>query len=172
MRAGWGLLSWRALTPIGQQSDLRSRQSMPPEISVPALGTCDSMLRPCQNRCPALVHCLFFQWTAAQNEQGSTEGDGFAVDLCRCRVHSRSQPYSCTSPTPSARARCASVSDDKYGCCLIRSFWRTKASLIYRRTKNLRVVQLLLGHSKLESTVRYLGIEVDDALEISEQTEV
>ncbi len=49
---------------------------------------------------------------------------------------------------------------------------RTKASLIYRRTKNLRVVQLLLGHTKLENTVRYLGIEVDDALEISEQTEV
>lgn len=46
-----------------------------------------------------------------------------------------------------------------------------KAALIYRRTKNLRAVQLLLGHSKLESTVRYLGIEVDDALEISEQTE-
>jgi len=45
------------------------------------------------------------------------------------------------------------------------------AALIYRRTKNLRAVQLLLGHSKLESTVRYLGIEVDDALEISEQTE-
>jgi len=45
---------------------------------------------------------------------------------------------------------------------------RTKASLIYRRTKNLRAVQLLLGHSKLESTVRYLGIEVDDALEMAE----
>ena len=42
----------------------------------------------------------------------------------------------------------------------------------YRRTKNLRAVQLLLGHRKLESTVRYLGIEVDDALEISEQTEI
>lgn len=49
---------------------------------------------------------------------------------------------------------------------------RTKASLIYRRAKNLRAVQLLLGHSKLESTVRYLGIEVDDALEMAEQTEV
>mgnify|MGYP000424453817 FL=1 len=49
---------------------------------------------------------------------------------------------------------------------------RTKATLIYKRTKNLRAVQLLLGHTKLESTVRYLGIEVDDALEISEQTEI
>lgn len=49
---------------------------------------------------------------------------------------------------------------------------RTKATLIYRRTKNLRAVQLLLGHTKLESTVPYLGIEVDDALEISEQTEI
>jgi len=49
---------------------------------------------------------------------------------------------------------------------------RTKATLIYRRTKNLRAVQLLLGHRKLESTVRYLGVEVEDALEISEQTEV
>ena len=52
------------------------------------------------------------------------------------------------------------------------SLRRTKASLIYKRTGNLRAVQLLLGHSKLESTVRYLGIEVDDALTISEQTEI
>ena len=51
------------------------------------------------------------------------------------------------------------------------SLRRTKASLIYRRTKNLRAVQLLLGHTKLESTVRYLGIEVDDALELAEQTD-
>ena len=56
-----------------------------------------------------------------------------------------------------------------YGTHSIR---RTKPILIYRRTKNLRAVQLLLGHTKLESTVRYLGIEVDDALEIAEQTEV
>ena len=52
------------------------------------------------------------------------------------------------------------------------SLRRTKASLIYKRTQNLRAVQLLLGHTKLESTVRYLGIEVDDALEMAEQTEV
>ena len=52
------------------------------------------------------------------------------------------------------------------------SLRRTKASLIYRRTGNLRAVQILLGHTKLESTVRYLGIDVDDALEIAEQTEI
>lgn len=52
------------------------------------------------------------------------------------------------------------------------SMRRTKATLIYRRTRNLRAVQLLLGHTKLESTVRYLGIELDDALEIAEQTDV
>jgi len=51
------------------------------------------------------------------------------------------------------------------------SMRRTKAALIYRRTKNLRAVQLLLGHTLLESTVRYLGIEVDDALEMAEKTE-
>ncbi len=49
---------------------------------------------------------------------------------------------------------------------------RTKASLIYHRTKNLRAVQLLLGHTKLESTVRYLGIEMNDALEMAEKTEL
>ena len=47
-----------------------------------------------------------------------------------------------------------------------------KATLIYRRTGNLRAVQLLLGHTKIESIVRYLGIEVDDALAISEQVDV
>ncbi len=49
---------------------------------------------------------------------------------------------------------------------------RTKASQLYRKTGNLRAVQLLLGHTKLESTVRYLGIEVDDALELAEQIDL
>ena len=56
-----------------------------------------------------------------------------------------------------------------FGTHLLR---RTKATLIYRRTGNLRAVQLLLGHTKIESTVRYLGIEVDDALAIAEQVDV
>lgn len=63
----------------------------------------------------------------------------------------------------------AGLDTSAYGTHSMR---RTKATLIYKRTKNLRAVQLLLGHTKLESTVRYLGIEVDDALEISEQTEI
>ena len=57
----------------------------------------------------------------------------------------------------------------KFGTHSLR---RTKAVLIYRRTGNLRAVQLLLGHSKIESTVRYLGIEVDDAIEIAEKIEI
>lgn len=57
----------------------------------------------------------------------------------------------------------------KYGTHSMR---RTKASHIYKKTGNLRAVQLLLGHTKLESTVRYLGVEVDDALRISEQVEL
>ena len=61
------------------------------------------------------------------------------------------------------------LDDAAYGTHTMR---RTKASLIYRRTKNLRAVQWLLGNTKLESTVRYLGIKVDDALEMAEQTEV
>lgn len=52
------------------------------------------------------------------------------------------------------------------------SMRRTKATLIYLHAKNLRAVQLLLGHSKLESAVRHFVVEVDDALEISEQTEI
>lgn len=52
------------------------------------------------------------------------------------------------------------------------SMRRTKAAQIYRKTGNLRAVQLLLGHTKLESTVRYLGIEVDDALKIAESIEL
>jgi integrase len=52
------------------------------------------------------------------------------------------------------------------------SLRRTKASLIYKRTGNLRAVQILLGHTKIESTVRYLGVDVEDALTLAEGTEI
>ncbi len=63
----------------------------------------------------------------------------------------------------------AGLDSAAYGTHSLR---RTKVALIYKRTGNLRACQLLLGHSKLESTVRYLGIEVDDALILSEQTDL
>ena len=58
---------------------------------------------------------------------------------------------------------------EEYGTHSLR---RTKASLIYKATSNLRAVQLLLGHSKIENTVRYLGVDVDDALSLAEATEI
>ena len=63
----------------------------------------------------------------------------------------------------------AGMDGTAYGTHSLR---RTKAAQIYRKTGNLRAVQLLLGHSKIESTVRYLGIELDDALSLSEQVEL
>ena len=65
--------------------------------------------------------------------------------------------------------RSIGLEDCRYGTHSMR---RTKATLIYKATKNIRAVQLLLGHTKIESTVRYLGVEVDDALEIAETLEV
>ena len=85
------------------------------------------------------------------------------------------QPPAISAKTPTSRAlgtRASSLQEwvasiglgpAKFGTHSIR---RTKAVLIDRRTGNLKAVQLLLGHSKIESTVRYLGIEVDDAIDI------
>ena len=58
---------------------------------------------------------------------------------------------------------------EEYGKHSLR---RTKASIIYKATGNLRAVQILLGHAKIESTVRYLGVDVEDALALSEKTEI
>jgi integrase len=69
----------------------------------------------------------------------------------------------------SVRVKSIGLIPATYGTHSVR---RTKAALIYRKTGNLRAVQLLLGHTKLESTVRYLGVEVDDALTISEQVDL
>jgi integrase len=112
-----------------------------------------------------------------------TEATRTAVSAWLEKAHLRGDQYLfpsrvASSPHVSTRqyarivhywAEAAGLDSSAYGTHSMR---RTKATLIYKRTKNLRAVQLLLGHSKLESTVRYLGIEVDDALEISEQTEI
>ncbi len=71
--------------------------------------------------------------------------------------------------TTSGKGIVVGLDPAEYGTHSMR---RTKATLICRHTKSLRAVRLLRGHSKLESTARYLGIEIDDALEISEQTEI
>ena len=63
----------------------------------------------------------------------------------------------------------AGLGRSAYGTHSLR---RTKVALIYKRTGNLRAVHILLGHSKLESTVRYLGVEAEDALTLSEATEI
>ena len=99
-------------------------------------------------------------------QQANLQSEGF---LFPSRVHE--------SPHPSTRqyARIVNSWVNKFGLDTsaygTHSIRRTKPTLIYRRTKNLRAVQLLLGHTKIESTVRYLGIEVNNALEMSEQTE-
>jgi len=85
---------------------------------------------------------------------------------------SRAQPHLSTrqyARIVHAWVESAGLDSSAYGTHSMR---RTKAAQIYRKTGNLRAVQLLLGHTKLESTVRYLGIEVDDALSISEQVEL
>jgi integrase len=61
------------------------------------------------------------------------------------------------------------LSREDYGTHSLR---RTKASIIYKATGNLRAVQILLGHTKIESTVRYLGVDVEDALTLAEGTEI
>lgn len=65
--------------------------------------------------------------------------------------------------------RSAGLDTREYGTHSLR---RTKPSMIYKRTGNLRAIQLLLGHTKLESTIRYLGVDIEDALELSEQLEI
>jgi integrase len=94
---------------------------------------------------------------------------GYATERATVRQKKTSRPvrFEITEQTRQAVDDYLSVANRKRG-----ELRRTKATLIYRRTGNLRAVQLLLGHTKIESTVRYLGIEVDDALAIAEQIDV
>ena len=96
---------------------------------------------------------------------------GLKSEDCLFQSRSKTSPHISTrqySRIVESWVKDIGLDPSEYGTHSMR---RTKATLIYRRTHNLRAVQLLLGHTKLESTVRYLGIEVDDALEISELTD-
>ncbi|MCG7915713.1 MAG: tyrosine-type recombinase/integrase [Candidatus Thiodiazotropha weberae] len=103
------------------------------------------------------------QWITAADLRGDT---WLFASRVRPEAHISTRQY-----TRIVKAWVAMIGLDPsvYGTHSIR---RTKASIIYKRTKNLCTVQLLLGHTKLESTVRYLGVEVDNALEMSENTEI
>jgi integrase len=86
------------------------------------------------------------------------------------RIHSSKHPSTCQyARIVQSWVTSNGLDPSAYGTHSMR---RAKATLIYRRTKNLRAVQLLLGHSSLDSTVRYLGIEIDDALDMSEKIDV
>ncbi len=100
------------------------------------------------------------------SKAGLTDGDYLFPSRVKRRPHLSTRQYARI-----VDSWIASIGLDPsvYGTHSLR---RTKAALIYQRTKNLRVVQLLLGHTKLESTVQYLGIEVDDALDIAERMEI
>jgi integrase len=73
----------------------------------------------------------------------------------------------CTTPDEWVMA--IGLRREDYGTHSLR---RTRASIIYKATGNLRAIQLLLGHTKIESTVRYLRVDVEDALNLAEHTEV
>jgi integrase len=77
--------------------------------------------------------------------------------------------FSCGTSNSGRGTRRPGLRPEDYGTHSLR---RTKASIIYRQTGNLRAVQILLGHTKIESTVRYLGVDVEDALALAEGTEV
>ncbi|MFY1662875.1 tyrosine-type recombinase/integrase [Pseudomonas sp. Pseu.R1] len=119
--------------------------------------------RPLQFEITAQTRLAVEEWV---QEARLGNGDFLFPSRLRTSEHLSTRQYSRI-----VKAWVASIGLDPvpYGTHTMR---RTKASLIYRRTKNIRAVQILLGHTKLESTVRYLGIEVDDALEMAEQTEV
>jgi integrase len=100
------------------------------------------------------------------SRRGLTESDYLFPSRIRAKPHMSTRQY---GRIVDKWVSCIGLDPKRYGTHSMR---RTKASQIYKKTGNIRAVQLLLGHAKLESTVRYLGIEVDDALVISKQVEL
>jgi len=119
--------------------------------------------RPVQFEMTEATRAAVEDWITAA---GRFPGDYLFVSRLRESPHLSTRQY---SRIVHSWIESAGLDSSAYGTHTMR---RTKAAQIYRKTGNLRAVQLLLGHTKLESTVRYLGIEVDDALTISEQVEL
>jgi integrase len=119
--------------------------------------------RPVQFEITEQTRTAIAEWLAAV---GSRRGAYLFPSRFRERPHLSTRQYARIVHRWVDRA---GLDSSAYG---MHSMRRTKPAQIYKKTGNLRAVQLLLGHTKLESTVRYLGIEVDDALAISEQVEL
>ena len=119
-------------------------------------------------------HPVKFELTEQTREAVDTYLKGLQKHLGDYLFESRRRPRCCLSTRQYSRLVSSWIAGIGLDPRLFgtHSLRRTKATLIYRRTGNLRAVQLLLGHTKIESTVRYLGIEVDDALTIAEQVDV
>ena len=99
-------------------------------------------------------------------QAGLTDGDWLFPSRIRACLHITTRQY---QRLVKEWAASIGLDPSRYGSHSLR---RTKATQIYKRTGNLRAVQILLGHAKIESTVQYLGVEVEDALTISEQIEL
>jgi integrase len=133
------------------------------QISSRAIVLQQKTQRPVQFEITSGTNASLKAWIA---QAGLHSGDYlFPSRIHRC-PHMTTRSY---SELVHAWVTSAGLDSQNYGTHSMR---RTEATLIYRRTKNIRAVQLLLGHTKLDITVRYLGVELDDALELSEQTEV
>ena len=133
------------------------------QISKRAMVLQQKTQQPVQFEITEQTRASISQWI---DQAGLSSSDYLFKSRCRDSLHLSTRQY---AKIVKAWVSDIGLDDTEYGTHSMR---RTKVSLIYRRTKNLRAIQLLLGHTKLESTVRYLGIEVDDALEMAEQTEV
>ena len=119
--------------------------------------------RPVQFEITEQTRVAVGEWLAAV---GTREGRYLFPSRLRGKLHLSTRQY---ARIVHRWADGAGLDSSAYGTHSLR---RTKPAQIYKKTGNLRAVQLLFGHTKLESTVRYLGIEVDDALSISEQVEL
>lgn len=134
-----------------------------PEIRTRATVVQQKTGRPVQFEITSDVRASFLVWL--ERRGGSVEDYAFPSRVDHSRHMSTRQYARLVDEWVSA----IGLRPEEYGT---RSLRRTKASMIYRATGNIRAIQILLGHSKIENTVRYLGVDVEDALLLAERTEI